>query len=596
MKNNSLISILCLLLSLFVALTAFAGCSKKTEENPSSVSSDLSSEQQTESTLEEESQTPSSEEKTADDEWEEIPTDDDFSEDEEEIYFQELTVKNKSYTNENFLGFNFIHQLANGYPDMYDRVYSQKQIDLELDTMQKMGVKMIRSYYGSSLAWDPVKKQHDFENEWMKAFYQNCLDMQKIGVEVGITPQWDLKSLVDGTSSLPTVSGWGQECMGYLAFKQDEKGKTVPDIEATANNFADFVKDSVLAFRAHGVNNVKQMFCFTECNNSIHLYGVNKKAGATASRESREYERLYPIYDAMIRAVDKGLKDAGVREKYQIVGPCDNWASVYGDDSEPYSLLTKYTVENLKGVVDVIGSHNGYDRAPAYVDDMYYDQPFIKLSDPMNRANAAGMEYWIDEFNAAVITSGGEENARTNKNVFKGTAVAAMANSVMNMGGVSNLYIWALYDQQWPNSVGGGEFINGMHMVGYLPSLLNSTTPYPAYYALSLITRYVGQGKLFACEVGEYSVYISAIERHDGEITLIVTNFNAQPENFKINFEKSLGGKTFYRYLYQPSEIKPAPGNDMIKADAVAKKVKTQFADTLPEMGVAIYTTEKPQK
>ncbi len=591
MKNNKLISLICFCLALIIAFFSFAGCSKKTEENHSSSTSDNapSSDESTSDLPSDSDDTVASETEEVDDVWDELETNDDTEE-----YYQELTVFNSKYTNENFLGVNFIHQLTNGYPDMYDRVYSQKQIDLELETIKKMGVRMIRSYYGSSLAWDPVKKEHNFENEWMTAFYQSCLDMQKIGIEVGITPQWDLRALIDGTNSLPTYSGWGQEIMGYMSFKQDANGETVVDLEATANNFAAFVKESVLAFRAHGVNNVKQMFCFTECNNIIHLYGKDKNQNAETSYEAREYERLYPVYDIMIRAVDEGLKDAGSREKYQIVGPCDNWASVYGDDSEPYSMLVKYTVENLKGVVDVIGSHNGYDRAPTYVDDMYYDLPFIKLSDPMNQAENAGMEYWIDEYNAAVNSYGGEENSRTNRDIFKGTAVGAMTNSIMNMGGVSNVYIWALYDQQWPNNVGGGEFINGMHMVGYLPSLLQSTTPYPAYYALSLITRYVGAGKLFGCEIGEYSVYISAIERHDGEITLVVTNYNAQPENVKINFEKSLGGKTFYRYLYQPSEITPAPGNDMIKSDAVAKKVTTQFADALPEMSVAIYTTEKP--
>lgn len=611
MNKQSIIRLICVSISLVLALTCFAGCKSKKKDTASSSSfiSDVKPLEDETSSDETTENSSSDEEEAVDDtssymdeynsetESEEDSSmgEDSVSEDEDfenidEVFYQNLTVNNTKYTNENFLGFNFIHQLINYYPDLYNRVYDQKQIDHELDTMKKMGVKMIRSYYGSSLAWDPVKQKHDFENEWMTAFYQNCLDMQKIGVEVGITPQWDLAAMVDGTNSLPTINGWGQGIMGYIKFKTDENGKTVCDVEGTADGFAKFVEESVINFESHGVYNVKQMFCFTEVNNLISKYDPGEDT--STSLALRDYERVYPLYDAMITAVHRGLVNAGVREKYQIVGPCDNWRA--DDGSEPYSLLTKYTIENLSDVVDVIGSHNGYNRAENYTNDTYYDMPFMNQSDPMYQALDAGKQYWIDEFNAAVNLYNAQEVAEAYRNAFKGTAIGATANGIMNMGGVSNVYFWALYDQQWPNNTGGGEFINGMHMVGFLPSLLNSTTPYPAWYTMSLLTRYVGQGKLFECEIGEFSVYISAIERNDGEITLLVTNYNAQEENIKINFEKSLGGKNLYRYLYNPVELKPAPGNDMIAADAVAKNVKTQFGDIIPAMSVAVYTTEKP--
>ncbi len=593
MRNLNLVKIISMLLALVIACAVFAGCNKKTANVTSSdVDSTVS---QIEDIVEEPEDTESEPEEDEQIEWDdtEEPEDLESLEPEDDMIYDELTVYNSAYTNEEFLGFNFIHQLTNGYPDIYDRGYNDKQIALELDTMKDMRVKMIRSFYGSSLSWDPVKKTHDFENEWMTAFYKNCKNMEKLGIEVGITPQWSLDALVDGTDSLPEKGGWNQYSMGYMAFKE-ESGKTVVDVDKTAENFAKFIEDSIKAFQAHGVNNIRQMFCFTECNN-IMRSAAEKPADTSTSLKERDYERLYPLFDKMVTAVHKGLKNAGVRNKYQIVGPCDNWRA--DDGSEPYSLLVKYTVENLSDVVDIIGSHNGYARAASYANDLYFDLPQMKQADPMKQAKAKGMDYWIDEFNVAINTVNAGDTAEGNKQPFKGTALSAMASGVMNMEDVSNVYLWALYDQLWPNHTGGGEFAsNGIHMVGYLPSLTISTTPYPAYYALSLISKYIGQGKLYACEQGGSGLYISAIERNDGEITVMVTNYNVADVSYKVNFEKAVGGKNFYRYLYNPAEIKPAPGNATIAADAVAKKVTTTYVDTLPGMSFAVYTTEKPAK
>ena len=195
MKNQTMIRLICICLCLALALSLFAGCKRKTSDTVSSSSfiSDLKpleDESSNEETIDDAS---SSEEEATDDTYSQedeyisgTESEDDSSmggdsvsdneeQDEpeenyddyyEEVFYQNLKVYNSKYTNENFLGINFIHQLSNRYPDMYDRVYDQKQMDQELDTMQKMGVKMVRTYYGSSLAWDPIRKTHDFESEW----------------------------------------------------------------------------------------------------------------------------------------------------------------------------------------------------------------------------------------------------------------------------------------------------------------------------------------------------------------------------------------------------------------------------------------------
>lgn len=576
MKQSKTVRWICLLLSLCICVAVFTGCHKEDEETPSSAPSDTgtSSVDDSGSTIDETD--PVEEPVNAepeDDQWEELP-----EEPETSVDYEELTVLNTTPLNTGFRGINAIHQLYNYMPDKFNRTYNEKQIALELDTLQKMGVHMIRSFYGDSLAWDPATQSYDFESPYMQAFYQNCRDMEKIGVEVGVTAQWSLAGfLSEQAGNQQTVN------LGVAGF-------LVPgDFEATCRNYSRFMEQSVLAFQAHGVTNVKYFFAYTECNNTF----VKTTQGET-TLEKRNYERLYPIFDGAITALDAGLKSAGLRDRYKIVGPCDNWRADDGSESD-YSRLVKYSIEHLSDKIDIIGSHNGYDRNNEYVDDNYYDVPMEKLIDPMIQAKNAGKEYWVDEYNVAVNKYGLSSYRLFNKNPWKGVALGAMVNSVMNMGGISNIFLWTFYDQQWPNNTNSGEdteFANGIQLCGYLPCLFESTTPYKPWYSCSLLTRYIGQGTTYDCEVS-FGVYLSAIQRTDGEWTVAVTNYNYEDTPIKISFEKSMGGKTFYRHLYDTNHLEPKPGNDMIGISAIAKNVTTGFYDTLPGGSVAVYTTVK---
>lgn len=567
--SKLLTQLLCLLVALVITLNAFAGCKATPEstQNSSKTTSSVNSENSNESSQEDTSSE------------DEAPFEDDeilveLTDEDEELVYETLTVNNTQIINSNFRGISAIHQLYNYMPDVYDRTYSEKQIKMELDTLKTMDLKMIRSFYGSSLSWDGEKGIHNFESEWMQAFYKNCKDMEKIGVEIGITMLWNLGGFLDTEK----ISSQGVSLGG--------NGFVVPgDLEATAKAFEKFCEESVLAFKSHGINNIKYLFCFTECNNTFN----DATVGETIL-EQRQYEKLYPIYDRAIKAVDSGLKKSGLRKQYKIVGPCDNWRA--DDGSEEYSRLVKYTAENLADEVDIIGSHNGYARSSDYTNDAYYDIPIEKLTYPLEQAKSVDKEYWIDEYNVAINQYSAIEVRESHNNPWKGVALGAMINSVMNLG-VNNLFLWTFYDQQWPNNTSGGgtsEFDNGVQICGYLPSLLESRTPRSAWYACSLLTRYVGSGKVYSTENG-FGVYISAIQRNDGEWTVVVTNYNYLDAPIKIQFEKSMGGKNFYRYLYWASNIEPVPGCEMIEADSTAKGVTEGFYDIIPGGSVAVYTT-----
>lgn len=581
--KNQMIKILCLILSLSIMLFAFAACSKKEEEAVSSQpdSSDSSIEEPSTESEEEPSSEP--EDTVEDDFFEDEWLEEDFEE-EEGVYYEPLLVNNEKYVNENFMGIGYIHQMFSRQKDKSGRVYNEQQIALELDTMKKMNVKTIRAYYGADYSWDPTTGTRNFESEEMLAFYQSCKDMASIGVDVGVTAQWSLAHFLSGASQ--------NNNMGQFSLS----GLLDDDFDKTCENYRVFMKDTVLALKAHGVNNVKYFFAYTECHNTFND-GKDINGNPTNSdQEDYEFERLFPIYDKAITSLHNGLKDAGLRSQYKIVGPCDNWVRSWSEVE--YSPLVKYTIEELSDVVDIIGTHNDYAEGKDLADDVFYDIPQERQEWTYTEARKAGMPHWIDEFNVrslanSHVASAAERRAYAD-NPIRGVAAGAMVNGILNYGYADNIFIWTLSDEQWPDNNTGGigsEFDNGVQLCGYLPCLFETSRPYKAWYAMSLMSRYTGPGKIYKCEVG-YGLYISAVEREDGVLTLIVTNYNMEDMPAEISFAKSIGGKNLYRYRYNNAEIESAQGNEMIKADAVAEKVTDKFYDTIPPYSVTVYSTQ----
>ncbi len=496
---------------------------------------------------------------------------------------QNLTVNNKKVVNSAFRGINFVHQLFNYMQDTEGREYTPEMVKRELEMIKNLRVKIIRSFYGSSLSWNEEKQVHDFETPAMQAFYKNCKDMEELGVEVGITPLWCLKGL-SGSCNLQFVQN-NRPSLYFLG-----GGEYGGDLEKNGKALEKFVEESVLAFERHNITNIKYLFCFTECNNTF-MPLTDKSFGNFLKR--RDYERLYPIYDRYITAVDQGLKNAGLRDKYKIVGPCDNWRADDGSEDDG-SRLVEYTLKHLADKVDIIGSHRGYDRCKEFTDDLYYTTPFEKLGGVMQRAVDEGKEFWIDEYNAAIFAWTAPTKKLANANPYKGLALGALTNSILNMKGVSNVLLWTLSDQQWPCSHAGGEFEDGVHKCGYYPCLLKEDKPFPAWYAAAIISRYIGNGEVYECEIGN-SLYVSAIKREDGETSVIVTNYNAEETDFNINFADAFDGKDFYRYHYNPETVVPTNEDKIPDHDKVFQKVTNSITDTLPGYTFAIYTTEKPE-
>ena len=76
--------------------------------------------------------------------------------------------------------------------------------------------------------------------------------LQEMGIEIGITPQWQFRAFLN-----PPYEGELPNGINIGRF-----GDVVEnDIEATAKNFEKFIELSVKAFEAHGIHNIKYFYC-----------------------------------------------------------------------------------------------------------------------------------------------------------------------------------------------------------------------------------------------------------------------------------------------------------------------------------------------
>ncbi len=490
--------------------------------------------------------------------------------------FHNLRIINAGAPVSQFEGVNGVYSPFGFFTDCYGRGYTGQQLRTELDRLQKMGVTMVRSYYSPALTWNQKTGRHDYEGERMQEFFRFCLALQERGIEIGLFAGWDLRILINAPEDPEEVPNRSSLTIGY--------GIAVPgDMEASCKNYSDFIKNSVLAFERHGIRNIKCMFAFTECNNMlIH------DSSEGSFWERRNYKKLIPVYHAGIEALDAGLRASGLRERYRIVAPCDNWRNDMG--YEPYSILVRHTLAELGDKVDIIGTHNGYDRSEHYTDDWYYIIPQKKLQACCNEIRTAGKACWLDEYNVAVEAWELEPFIKAQADPWKGTALGAMTASVLDMG-VSSVFLWALCDQLFTDSMlNNGEFKDGLQTAGYLRSMLETDIPLPAWYACSLITRYFGRGRVYKCTQSS-SLYSGCLEREDGEWSILVVNYNRCSAAFQMTMDASLGGKTLYRHLYDPAQVEPTAVAELIGISGKLENVTTEFADSIPAGAVAVYTT-----
>ena len=570
-------------LLVFAIAFSLTGCSTKNET--AQTSSDLTSSSESENLNSdlEKNDTSDVEDEVVDDEFNddfyEDSTDDEFS---DGVYVDELTVLNGSAPiQKNFLGLNGVYHC---YPFLNvsgGRTYTEKQANYEINMIKNMGVQMVRSYYGTKYAYDEQTGGFNWESDDMKAIYRYMQELQKADIEISLNAGWAIAQFIsdDGRGVWDFYDGV------YVAGNKEQSAK----------NYADWMVKSLQQFRAHGCNNVTSLLLFTEPGG---FHGM--RWGASEPYDGRwdgmsvtEIEDPHwPTYLRLTKALDKGLKDAGIRKDYLLVGP--NEAHTYSSEIDGTNYLPMFynALTEAKDYLDVFSHHN-YLSINDMTSDVVADQVQMYWKERADLTKQlTGKPFWIDETNVRDKSNWGNTSGIRAENPWEAMQIAVMTAECAEIG-IQNIILWSLASQNWGNNTTNDDaFINGVQNTGLLPSPYLTFVPNVSYYGISLLSKFFGRGEIYT--IDDSLCHAFAEKGKDGEWTVLVINMDYESSTFRLDFENKIGNKTFYRYLYDTTNQTTSAKATQIGADLGIRTDDGHFCDTLPASCFAVYTTKKP--
>lgn len=614
LKNFDLTKkIICLLLALCLAL-GLTACNSKDKEGTESQTSDSSvSSDESEVTSDEPT---SSEEDTAENE-------DEFNEDYDESWVEEefydphgddWVVPLKVYNGgkpiiDTYRGMSATVYSAFGFmkDDKSGRAYTDEMLDLEIDRLQKMGVRTCRTKVNTPWFWSETKNNWDLDSTRANYFYDYCKELQSRDMNIVMQLGWDVEFVIEiikgGESAMKEakyLDGRGEdingESAGYNLSGLDEYWTRVTK---AAYRWGHLYVNLLNELRARGINNIDYLMFFTEPSNrnadgSYHPVGPGPSA---------------PNYLKLCRIIKDYLVEKDV------LGDILTMGGAQGGNSHE---LLKYVLENDPDVFEIHACHT-YPTANYITDNVYHDaaaEYFTRVIGTMKDNGVFGKkEYWCDEFSARDSVANAVRN-KPDEHPWYGLQAVVGAISAQSFG-VSNIISWQAIDQLWTDQTNtGGEFLDGIHMCGAIPSLYHSDVPRGEYYMWGLFSKYNGykNGKTYGTNyvekvyekdedgniIGENTLdvlsglHIGAVQLENGGWTITVVNADSiQDRWFQVDFEKSLGGVTLYRHTENVNTCVRNTGAVIADVDKVFVGVNGAIKDFLPAGTVAVYTTEK---
>ena len=239
-----------------------------------------------------------------------------------------------------------------------------------------------------------------------------------------------------------------------------------------------------------------------------------------------------------------------------------------------------------------------YPEAPSVSSDVYAEILTPGYQSYINHMKNAGLwgkkEFWIDEINVKA----GDYPCQSD--FAWGGLQNAACGIVGQQLGMNNMLYWQLFDQLWTdNTSDGGEWKNGIHITGIVPSLFEGATPRGQYYTFGPFVKYNGyqNGTVYKTNNDELmenleGVYLGAAQLEDGKWTISIVNTGSEGRPVEINFEKALN-QTLYRHRQAASSVKATPDARLAQADATYLQVKGKLRDVIPAGSLVIYTGVK---
>ncbi len=452
------------------------------------------------------------------------------------------------------------------------RYYTEEMKDAEWCRLRDAGFRYIRVYvYSTWMYTGDFNDPWDWDNERMKGVYKFI----QTAKSYGITP-----IVVVGSSMAKAVYGgdtYTPDCY-YLYPRLLVDGKPQIqykwghyfeqiDYELQWKRYGDWAAQLVQAFKDHDA----------EINN-ILLFTEPHEDGGTATGAHGEQHL------GCFTAIHEALKDAGLRDSVKIYGP--NQGNTTGRVG-----LAKLFMQEAPDVFDVYTSH--YTKyGQASTDDLYdyHIDLYTKYMQPINDYEI-DKPFWVDEFSV----HGDYYVAESYEDTFIGTHHCATMVAMINAG-ISGFNAWQVLDQAWPFYYGsGGEFKNGAQVIGAAQSFYANEVPYPNWYAITLISRYMSGPECYSYHSyaeQDCGLYTATVKLASGDWSVVVVNMSTDTKTFNIEFDEALN-TTLYRYLYSPGTVNPTVSAKIITADRGFTNVQDELSDTLSGGSVAVYSTIK---
>lgn len=460
-----------------------------------------------------------------------------------------LEIENDKVIMDNFLGVNAVyHGFAFLPEDVGLTAMNNDDRQAEFRRVKSMGLKIARTWYRPNWACKTsIYENYNWESDKMKGFYQWLDKMKELKVDVALQAGWFFP---------------GDTFYGH----------TVPDPTKDLDRYTDWVNESLVQMiKVRGYTNIKYLVLFTEPLN----HKSNKVSYLTVNTE--EY------YVKTCTAIDEKLRKSGLRSQIKLVGP--------NSGSTDTAAYVGWAVNRLNKVLDIYSWHTYNGKDPGTNPPLEYEG-WKKITD-VGRAKVEQTKkpFWIDEYGA----NKPDETVRFKPDYgnYLAQAVAAFTNS-----GAQSSFLWILFNQKYEGTYSSKDsFYSGVQRWGLVnfphDKVASPQTPYPAWYAFNLMSRYLGgdtKTKVYQTKSND-GLYIVSTQSAS-RLTVMVVNSSHSARKFLVKFASPVNCN-FDRYLYDPGKIEVSATNDQIGVSRVVEKVQDSFKDAIPSRGVVIYTTIK---
>ncbi|MCP4313023.1 MAG: hypothetical protein GY790_17325, partial [Bacteroidetes bacterium] len=435
-------------------------------------------------------------------------------------------------------------------PEIEASGYDESDRQQEMDRVEEMNLHIARTWYRPDWAGgeNGISASFDWDSPKMEAFYKWIGEMKERGVEVALQAAW-----------------------GFPA--DTHLGREHADPETDPLRYARWVSESVRQIvQVRGFDNVRYLVLMTEPTTSPW------------GKAPDDWE-LWPYYVKVMRTVHDQMKLDKTRELVSFVGPNNHAVGSFGQ------LRLSEAVKELEDVLDIYGAHtylppeNAYENWRAFMDRV------------REAVDSEPKPIWLDEYN---VFREWETHIRDQPE--HGTYLAEVVAASLDAR-IQTTMIWLLFDQLYTapahEATNGNSFYKGVHRWGTVrwphDDLEDASKPYPAWYAYSMLSRYLGGGegsKVYESE-GQHGLHINAVRQKDGSLSLLVINSNASEKAFRVQLSKSLHCK-LERHLYDPARISPGKDAAIPGVDRIFGHVEDEFTDTLPAGAVAVYVSKNP--